>query len=91
MACGGNDPNTFRYCDQSELDIPFRHDFKFNGSYPLPWAMSVGVTVQSYAGAALAANWAVPANVFPGGRTQSVTVNLIPPGSEYSIAGMRWT
>jgi len=90
VACGGNDPNTFRYCDQSELDIPFRHDFKFNGSYPLPWAMSVGATLQSYAGTGLAANWAVPTNVFPNppGRTQAVTVNLIPPGSEYLD---RWT
>jgi hypothetical protein len=31
----------------------------------------------------LAANWAVPTNLFPGGRTQAVTVNLIPPGSKY--------
>ena len=28
-------------------------------------------------------NWSVPANLFPGGRTQSVTVNLVPPGSKY--------
>jgi hypothetical protein len=28
-------------------------------------------------------NWAVPTNLFPGGRTQAVTVGLIPPGSEY--------
>ena len=27
--------------------------------------------------------WSVPSNLFPGGRTQSVTVNLIPPGSRY--------
>jgi hypothetical protein len=83
VACGSNDPNTWRYCDQSELDIPFRHDFKFNGSYPLGWGLSVGATFQSYAGLPLAVNWNVPANLFPGGRTQSVTVNLIPPGSEY--------
>ena len=28
-------------------------------------------------------NWAVPASLFPGGRTRSVTVKLIPPGSKY--------
>ena len=28
-------------------------------------------------------NWNVPAALFPGGRTQSVTVNLVPPGSKY--------
>jgi len=83
VACGSNDPNTIRYCDQSELDIPFRHDFKFNGSYPFPWGMSLGATFQSYAGLPLMVNWNVPANLFPGGRTQSVTVNLVPPGSKY--------
>jgi Carboxypeptidase regulatory-like domain len=83
VACGGNDPNTFRYCDQSQYDIPFRHDVKFAGSYPLPFDVQVGATLQSYAGLPLAVNWAVPANLFPGGRTQSVTVNLVPPGSKY--------
>jgi len=83
VACGGNDPNTFRYCDQSQYDIPFRHDVKFAGSYPLPFDVQIGATLQSYAGLPLAVNWAVPANLFPGGRTQSVTVNLVPPGSKY--------
>jgi len=45
--------------------------------------VQVGLALQSYAGQPLAVNWAVPANVFPGGRTQAVTVNLIPPGSQY--------
>ena len=31
----------------------------------------------------LMVNWAVPTNLFPGGRTQAVTVNLVPPGSKY--------
>jgi hypothetical protein len=88
VACGGNDPNTFRYCDQSELGIPLRSDFKFNGSYPLPLGLQLGATLQSYAGQPLAVNWTVPANLFPGGRTQSVIVNLVPPGSEYLD---RWT
>jgi hypothetical protein len=83
VACSGNDPNTFRYCDQSQYGIPFRHDVKFAGSYPLPFDMQVGATLQSYAGLPLAVNWAVPSNLFPGGRTQAVTVNLVPPGSKY--------
>jgi hypothetical protein len=83
VSCGGYDPNTFRYCDQSELGIPFRHDFKFAGSHPLPFDVQVGAALQSYAGLPLAVNWAVPTNLFPGGRTQAVTVNLVPPGSTY--------
>lgn len=84
VTCEGFDPNTFRYCDQSVLDIPFRYDFKFAGSYPVPFDVQVGATLASYAGAPLTVNWAVPANVFPGGqRTQAVTVALIPPGAKY--------
>jgi hypothetical protein len=83
VACASYDPNTFRYCDQSQYSVPFRSDVKFAGSYPIVWGVQIGASLQSYAGLPLAVNWAVPANVFPGGRTQSVTVNLIPPGSQY--------
>jgi hypothetical protein len=65
------------------LGIPFRHDFKFAGSYPLVWGVQLGAMLQSYAGNPLMVNWAVPVSAFPGGRTQSVTVNLVPPGSKY--------
>jgi hypothetical protein len=83
VGCAGFDPNTFRFCDQSQFDIPFRSDFKLTGSVPIVRGIQVGVALQSYAGLPLAVNWAVPANLFPGGRTQAVTVNLIPPGSQY--------
>ena len=83
VACAGNDPNTFRFCDQSQYGLPFQSDFKFAGSYPLPLGAQIGATLASYAGAPLAVNWSVPANLFPGGRTQSVTVNLVSPGSKY--------
>jgi hypothetical protein len=83
VSCDGYDPNTLRYCDQSELDIPFTHDFKIAGSYRLPLDLQFGATMKSYAGNPLTINWAVPANLFPGGRTQAVTVALIPPGAKY--------
>jgi Carboxypeptidase regulatory-like domain/TonB dependent receptor-like, beta-barrel len=94
-----SDPNTFRYCDHSELDIPFRHSFRFAASYPLPLGLNFGATALSNAGALLGNEvtnpllkvtdpslrvlWNVPANLFPGGRTQPVTVRLNKPGSEY--------
>jgi hypothetical protein len=81
--CVGDDPNTFIYCDQSQLDIPYRHNFKLNGSYVFPFAIRVGATVQSYAGNPLAVNWTPAASLFPGGRTQSVTVPLIAPGTSF--------
>jgi hypothetical protein len=83
VTCAGFDPNTFRFCDQSQLDMPFRSDFKLTGSVPIAKQIQIGLALQSYAGQPLAVNWAVPANLFPGGRTQAVTVNLIPPGTQY--------
>ena len=65
---------------------------------PLPYDVLLGSSMQSYGGDArntsypigpsLSVNWVVPANLFPGGRTQSVTVPLIPPGTKYLD---RWT
>ena len=76
-------PWSYRYCDQSAQSMPFRNDFKVTGAYPLPLDMQVGATWASYAGDQLRVNWSVPANLFPGGRTQSVTIDLIPPGSKF--------
>ena len=46
-------------------------------------------TSRATPGGPLAANWAVPANLFPGGRTQSVTVNLSAPGQQVpGVAGV---
>ena len=88
VACDGTDPNTFRYCDQSTLHIPFVNNFKTAGSAMLPLGVQIGASLQSYAGAPLTVTWVVPANLFPGGRTQSVTVPLIAPGTKYFD---RWT
>jgi len=93
VRCDGDDPNTFRFCDQRGL-IPFRHDFKVSGGYPLPWDIQLGFSFQSYAGAtsagrsnagdgSLSVLWNIPASLFPGGRTQTVVVPLIPPGTKY--------
>jgi hypothetical protein len=84
IACENADPNKLRNCDQTLFRIPFRTDMKIAGTYLLPWHLQIGAAFQSYAGAPLAVNWAVPASVFPNGqRTQSVTVNLIEPGTAY--------
>jgi hypothetical protein len=52
------DPNTFRFCDESKLDIPLRHEFKLAGSYQLPWwGMQVSTAFQSYTGAQTRVDW----------------------------------
>ena len=87
-----SDPNARRNCDQTQLDIPYRHGFKLAGNYPLPLGLMVGMSAVSLPGSligsaiadqSLSTNWNVPANLFPGGRTQTVNVRLDEPGSQW--------
>jgi hypothetical protein len=93
VTCDTNDPNQLRFCDQTgelfqELGsvpgMPFRHEYKLAATYPLPWRLQPGLSFVSFPnGSHLSVDWAVPANLFPGGRTVPVTVNLIPPGTKH--------
>ena len=48
----------FHFCDQSQLDMPFLHEFKVAGSYTLPWwGVQANVAFQSYNGAPLFTRW----------------------------------
>jgi hypothetical protein len=52
------DPNTLRFCDESRLDIPLRHEIKLAGSYLLPWwGIQVNTAFQSYTGAQTRVDW----------------------------------
>jgi hypothetical protein len=72
--------------------IPFQWDFKVAGNTPLPMGFQLGVSTQNLYGNTrgnsgfeywLHNNWNVPAARFPNGqRTQSVTVNLVPPSTK---------
>ncbi len=50
VTCQTEDPNNLAFCDQSQYDIPMYSQFKLNGSYQLPWKVSVAATIQSYNG-----------------------------------------
>jgi hypothetical protein len=72
--------------------MPFRHEYKLGITYPLPWTLQTGLSYVSLPGGSagsigyndyLAVNWSVPATLFPGARTEPVTVNLVPPGTQY--------
>ena len=74
-----------RFCEQSGLGMPWRSDFKLFAVYPLPNDFFVSGGLQAYAGAEREVRWSVPTSVFPGGqRTQSTTVQLRQPGTDYS-------
>jgi hypothetical protein len=69
--------------------IPFTRGYKLNGTQPLPFGFSVSAAFQSYDGCGnlncQAANiwlpvmYTVPAALFPGGQTQSATLDLATP------------
>ena len=49
-SCEVDDPNSLRYCDLSELDIPYSAQFKLAGSYPLPYDIQLSGSWQGYPG-----------------------------------------
>jgi hypothetical protein len=48
--CQVEDPNQLRFCDQGALSIPYYTQLKLNGSYTLPWQLTISGTFQSYPG-----------------------------------------
>jgi hypothetical protein len=87
-------PNQLRFCDQSNgtnqdlghgVNVPFRSEYKLAGSVPVVAKLSVSVSLLSYAGLPLNTTYSVPVSAFAvvGGRTQSVTVPLTAPYSQF--------
>ena len=83
----GSDENVLRggrFCNQSELGIPFRNDFKLFGAYPLPGDFEFSGSIQAYSGGERELRWSIPSGYFPGGvRTQGATVQVFEPGTNY--------
>jgi len=48
--CDIDDPNSLRYCDQRDLDMPYLTQFKISGSYPLPYGVQISGNWQGYPG-----------------------------------------
>jgi hypothetical protein len=48
--CEVDDPNSLRFCDQRELDIPYLVQFKLAGSFALPFQIQISGTWQGYPG-----------------------------------------
>ena len=107
--CDQDDPNLLRFCDQTgELfqeygkvaKIPFKPELKLAGSYPLGRGFDVSVSTLSFPGLTRPVTWSVPSALFPGGRTQAVTVGanaagqltqnggLVPAGTKFND---RWS
>jgi hypothetical protein len=48
--CDVDDPNSLRFCDQTELGMPYLTQFKVSGSYPGPFGISISGNWQGYPG-----------------------------------------
>jgi hypothetical protein len=53
IACTApDDPNTLRFCNDHENNVPFRKNFKLSGTVPLPWGINMSAVFQSNHGTA---------------------------------------
>ena len=77
--------NGGRFCDQRKFHVPFTHQFKLAGNYPVPYVgVDVGLVLQSYAGLERTITYQPVATLFPApGRTNTETILLNKPGSLY--------
>ena len=91
--------NTRRFCDQSKLDLPLRHEFKVAGSYSLPYGIQANAAIQSYSGRELRTLWSISrttryaadckgpctpgALVIPNLTPASLVLDLVAPGQAY--------
>ncbi len=90
--CQVEDPNFLRFCDQSQISIPYYTQLKLSGNYDLPWKLSVSGTFQSYPGDArnsttdgtilaedpsLRVNWVVDRTTFKALTGQTLTQSSV--------------
>jgi hypothetical protein len=82
--CDQEDPNNWRFCDQSQYDVPFLTQFKLAGTYSLPYGVRVGANFQSQPGTERIINYSVVRSILPTLTQTSVNVRLNEPGSTYN-------
>ena len=72
-----------RFCDQRQFNVPFRHEFKVAGNYPVPvGGIDFGFVVASYPGSDRVITYSPPQALFPGNaRTNAETIVLTKPGT----------
>jgi hypothetical protein len=82
--CETEDPNSLRFCDQGELDIPFTTQFKLSGTYPLPYGVRASASFQTQPGSDRGITYQVTRTLVPTLTQASVNVRLNEPGTEFN-------
>ena len=82
--CEVDDPNSLRFCEQGDYDIPFATQFKLAGTYPTVWDIRVSATIQSQPGTERSIDYQVTRTQIPTLTQASVTVRLNEPGTEFN-------
>jgi hypothetical protein len=82
--CDVTDPNSRRFCDQTQFNMPWLTLFKIAGTYPLPFGLRVSGMFQSTPTAFLPMTYLVTRAVAPALTQASVSVPLAEPGSQYN-------
>ena len=81
-----------RFCDQSDIGIPFQHDFKLFGAYPLPWDFEFSGSIQSYSGAERELRWTIrPATIRAASARPARRCSCSSRARTSSLGGTRWT
>jgi hypothetical protein len=71
-----------RFCDQTKYNVPFRHEFKLAGNYPVHYGIDIGFVIQSFPGSDRVITWQPAASLYPGAqRTNSETIVVTRPGT----------
>jgi hypothetical protein len=89
QTCQVSDPNSLRFCDQTQFHVPFRSSFRAAGTYPLPYGVLLSAVFQSSQNAptngdeTLQQNYSVSRAIVPNLTQTVVTIPLNPPGTSY--------
>ena len=89
QTCQVSDPNTLRFCDQTQFHVPFKSSFRAAGSYPLPYGVLLSAVFQSSPNAptngddTLLQSYSVSRAIVPNLTQTVVSVPLNPPGTSY--------
>jgi hypothetical protein len=84
VTCEVEDPNSLRFCDDTQYKNPFRTSFKLAGSYPLPYDVRVGANFQSTPGGDRGISYQVTRTLVPTLTQTSVTVRLNDPNTLFN-------